>query len=482
MTTAVEPVRTPPELKTPAAPEALPPEALPPEAAPATPVRRALVDPFARAAVATVLVLTLAIYLLATPALAFRWLRQPFLGAFVEQTLVFNNVGATNAQPWPAFAAGVLPGDKLQAINGVTVDSADAIAHVLAQKAPGQSVTLSVLRRGVSQDLTLVQLSSVETSLDVRVPLTGFPVQSFITLFVVPYFVGLIYIMIGLLVYWLRRSEAAGRAFALFCATAAVGLGGLFDLYTSHWFTWAWTLAIPPAGAALMTLGMVFPQETAPVQRRPAMRLLPYVPALALAAYALYTLYLGADAHAYLAAWRYQYAYLGAGIIVFLVFSGYRRFSSTSPIAREQMQVILLGAVAAFGLLLAWAIQPLFVANPPPLNAALDLPLLAVFPAAVAYAILRYRLLDTDFVTSQMLVYTAMAVITLAGYGLILTGATVIFGAAVQASNPVVIGLAIFLLVVGFNPLRDRLQGLVNDTFARGQRAYAERLEALGAP
>ena len=458
MTTAAEPVRPPPEALAPAAPASTPPEA--------APARRALVEPFTRAAVATVLVLTLGIYLLATPALAFRWLRQPFLGAFVEQTLVFNNVGATDAQPWPAFAAGVQPGDLLQAIDGTHVADAATIGALLSLKAPGQSVTLSLLKGA--------------GTVDIVVPLTGFPAQSFITLFVVPYFVGLVYIMIGLLVYWLRRSEPAGRAFALFCATAAVGLGGLFDLYTTHWFTWAWTLAIPTAGAALMALGMVFPQEAAAVQRRPAVRLLPYLPALALAAYALYTLYLGAEAHAYLAAWRYQYAYLGAGIIVFLVMAAYRRLSSTSPIAREQMQVILLGAVAAFGLLLAWAIQPLFVSNPPPLNAALDLPLLAVFPAAVAYAILRYRLLDTDFVTSQMLVYTTMAVLTLAGYGLILTGATVIFGAAVQASNPVVIGVTIFVLVVAFNPLRDRLQSLVNDTFARGQRAYAERLEAFG--
>ncbi len=454
MTTAVEPVRTPPE----AHPQAMP------EAAPA---RRAMVDQFARAAVATVLVLTLVIYLLATPALAFRWLRQPFLGAFVEQTLVFNNVGATDAQPWPAFAAGVQPGDELQAIDGTPVDKGAAMSAVLAQKAPGQSVTLRVLR-------------GVETTVNITVPLTSFPALPFITLFVVPYFVGLIYIVIGLLVYWLRRNEAAGRAFALFCATAAVGLGGLFDLYTTHWFTWAWTLALPTAGAALMTLGMVFPHEVAPVQRRPALRLLPYLPALALATYALYTLYVSANPHEYVAAWRYQYAFLGAAIIVFLVMAAYRRFTSLSPIAREQMQVILLGAVAAFALLLAWAIQPLFVPNPPPLNAALDLPLLALFPAAVAYAILRYRLLDTDFVTSQMLIYTAMAVLTLAGYGLILTGATVIFGAAVQASNPVVIGLVIFLLVVGFNPLRDRLQGLVNNTFYRGQRAYTERLETFG--
>src|SRR5258708_36545335 len=106
MTTVVEPVRTPPELKAPTAPETVPPDA--------APARRVLVDVFARAAVATVLVITLAIYLLGTPALAFRWLRQPFLGAFVEQTLAFNNVGATDAQPWPAFVAAVQPRHLLQ--------------------------------------------------------------------------------------------------------------------------------------------------------------------------------------------------------------------------------------------------------------------------------------------------------------------------------------------------------------------------------
>ena len=457
MTTAVEPVRTPPEPSPLGVPQIMP----------EAPARRALVDQFTRVAVFSVLVLTLIIYLLATPALAFRWLRQPFLGGFVEQTLTFNNVGATGAQPWPVFASGVLPGDRLQAIDGVPVDGADAISQALAQKAPGTSVTLGVLR-------------GTGPSLSIPVLLSAFPLSTFITLFVVPYFVGLVYIIIGLLVYRLRRSEPAGRAFALFCATAAVGLGGLFDLYTTHWFTWAWTLAVPTTGAALMTLGMVFPQDARLVRHRPALRLLPYLPALALAAYALYTLYLGADPREYVLAWRYGYIFLGAGIAVFLVMAGYRRVTSTSPIAREQMQVILLGAVAAFALLLAWAIQPLFVRNPPALNAALALPLLAVFPAAVAYAILRYRLLDTDFVTSQMLVYTIMVVLTLAGYGLVLTGAAVIFGAAVQASNPVVIGLVIFALVVGFNPLRDRLQGAVNDTFFRGQRAYTERLEAFG--
>ena len=53
-----------------------------------------------------------------------------------------------------------------------------------------------------------------------------------------------------------------------------------------------------------MTLGMVFPQES----RRGAAAgaaAAAFLPALALAAYALYTLYRGGDPRAYILAWRY---------------------------------------------------------------------------------------------------------------------------------------------------------------------------------
>ena len=108
------------------------------------------------------------------------------------------------------------------------------------------------------------------------------------------------------------------------------------------------------------------------------------------------------------------------------------------------------------------------------------LPVLVLFPAASAYAILRYRLLETDFFASQCLIYAVIAMITLAGYALILTGATLILGAAVQPTHPLVVGLTIFLLVAVFNPLRDRLQARVNDSFFRGQRGFTQRLETFG--
>ena len=76
-------------------------------------------------------------------------------------------------------------------------------------------------------------------------------------------------------------------------------------------------------------------------QRRPGARLLPFLPALALALYALYTLYgAGVDPRVYILAWRFEYWFLGAGILAFLLAMGYRRMSTRSPIAREQTQVI----------------------------------------------------------------------------------------------------------------------------------------------
>ncbi len=435
----------------------------------AAPERRAFWDRFGRGAVLVVLPLALGLYLIATPLLAFRTLRQPFLGGFVEHTLLFNDYGAAGPNQLPAFAAGAQPGDPLLRVDGARVDSASDIAAVLSRKLVGDSITLTLGPAGAAER-------------DITVPLTVFPAREFMALFAVPYFVGLVYLVIGLVVFWLRRHEVAGRAFVLFCTAAAVGLGGILDLYTTHWFTWAWTLAVPGAGASLMTLSLVFPQEVRFVRRWPGLRVLPFVPWLALAGFALFTLYQPGAVHTsgYIGAWLYCYLYLGAGILAFLLMQAYRRVLSPSPIVRQQSQVILIGAVVAFALLLIWTLQPLFIADTAPLNAARDLPLLVVFPAVVAFAILRYRLLDADYVTSQLLLYAGVAVLALAAYGLILTGFSLLAGAMLPANNPLVVGLTVFLLVAAFNPVRERLQTLINNTFFRGQRAYRQRLEAFG--
>src|SRR4029079_12897068 len=87
------------------------PESTPNTAAPgAAAGGRAFWDQFGRIAVVTVLAVTVAVLVAVTPSLAISWQRQPFLGAFLEQTLILNGAGSTGPAPWPAFAAGARPG------------------------------------------------------------------------------------------------------------------------------------------------------------------------------------------------------------------------------------------------------------------------------------------------------------------------------------------------------------------------------------
>jgi signal transduction histidine kinase len=411
-----------------------------------------------------------AVVYLAALALAMRWQQRPFLGAFVEITRAFND---QKQDEFPAFREGVKAWDRLLALDGVPIRTDADLAAELEKRAPGATVALTVQHREPPR----------ETG-EVRVTLHRFPGDDFFTYFILPYLIGFVYWLIGLWVFRQRRHEAAGRAFAVFCCAAAVTLGGFFDFYTTHALVWLWTLAVPGMGAALINLGLVFPQELGLLQKRPGLRLaLCYLPLAALAAYTFST-YFSPDAWQYLAAWSNQNNFMALGMVFFLGALVYRWRSSASPIVREQSRIILIGAAGAASLILLWVAQQVFSLllnrEPAPLNVAWTLPLSVLFPAAVAYAILRYRLLETDELMRRGLVYAAMSVVALAGYSLMLTGASLLIGESLRFDNPLVLAFAVFLLVALFAPLRDRLQRLVDATFFRGSRAYVQRLEQFG--
>ena len=409
-----------------------------------------------------------AVTYLAALALAVRWQQRPFLGAFVEITRAFND---QQTGKWPAFAEGVKPFDQIITLDGVPIQTDGDLTAELKKRAPGAVVRLTVAHQAGGTD-------------EIQLTLRRFPEGDFFTYFILPYLIGFIYWFIGLWVFRQRRHEAAGRAFALFCCAAAVTLGGLFDFYTTHALVWLWTIAVPGVGATLINLGLVFPQELGLLQKRPALRIaLCYGPLFALAAFTFFT-YASADPWLYLTAWRYQNYLLGLGLLFFLGTLLYRWRLSASPIVREQSRIILIGAVAAGSLILFWVAQQAFSRwlgrEPAPLNVTLTLPLSVLLPAAVAYAILRYRLLETDELVRRALVYAAISVITLVGYSLMLTGASLLVGETLRFNNPLVLALAVFLLVALFAPLRDWLQRLVDTTFFRGSRAYTQRLGQCG--
>lgn len=400
------------------------------------------------------------------PLLAARWIQKPFLGAFLEQTLVFNGVGPQSHTPWAAIDAGLAFPAHLTGIDGVPVHSTRDLNRALAVHQVGDTISIQFELEGQQQP-------------PLSLTLQAFPTRDTIAYFVVPYIIGLVYLGLGLWVFRIRWREAAGRLFAVFCANIALILGGLFDLYTTHVFSWAWTIAISLASASLVTLALVFPQEARPVARYPALRWLAFIPAFGLAGAAEAVLYDIARPTAYAIAWRNEFYYSLAGILAFLGFTLYRSRMAPSPIARGQARIILLGSAVAFGPI-GYFLATSVGGSQVPFNVTLYFPAMIVFPLAVAYAILRYRLLDTDVLIVRSLSYGLLALVAAGFYTLLVYAATWVLGRAVLADSPVILGIFVVVFGLALNPLRRGLQVALDAIFFRGTRAYRERLRRFG--
>lgn len=168
----------------------------------------------------------------AYPILAVRWYSSPFIGALLQPGLLVK--GAKPSQisiEWSAQAQGVASGDRLTGINGATVTSSRELTAKLKEFQPGDLVSL-----------TLANANGKERSIEIK--LTSFPLSDSFTFFYLPFFIGLILLASGVWFFLMRRNSPSGRAFSVFMASVAVCTAGLFDLYTTHAFSWLWYLAV----------------------------------------------------------------------------------------------------------------------------------------------------------------------------------------------------------------------------------------------
>ena len=194
------------------------------------------------------------------PIWAVQWLRQPFIGVFLEPNQVVSQI---EGRGWPAKQAGVQSYDRLYALNGTQIESAQDLGKSL--KSSGfQPVLLSFDRRGGS-------------AYEVTVTPRAFRIGELINWFGVPYLVGLAILLIGLWAYRLGGSQSPARAFLTFAAAVSVTTGAYFDMNTSQHFVLGWAFSVPIAAGALAVLALVFPQQVPFVRKWPILRLLPWL-------------------------------------------------------------------------------------------------------------------------------------------------------------------------------------------------------------
>jgi len=416
-------------------------------------------------AISLAIALAVTVNLLA-PVLAWRWIRYPFLGLFLEQTLIISDV---HSPVWPARQLGLRNADRLLAIDGQWVGTGSEVVAALGQKQLGQIVTLAIEKDPARSSVGVI---------DVQVPLISFPVRDFLVAFWLPYLLGLLYLGLGISVYRVRRNERVGQVFALFTVFFSIFTGSLFDLYGYHLLSYLWTLSIPLIGAALLHLALVFPTETRLIRRYPWLRFVPYGPALLIGLYANTTLYTPRD---YFIPWRWCFAFAGFSALGFIALLLHTRLQTASSIVRQQARILIWGSLVAFLPIVAWSLSNLMGAQIPFSSGvfALVFAALAFFPIMITYAILRYRLLNLDLVLSRTLVYLGLTISVTGAYFLAVSLMGRLFQAA-AADEPVLLALFVLTLIFFLGPVRDRLQRVVDRAFFREIKDYRLLLQDYG--
>jgi hypothetical protein len=180
------------------------------------------------------------------------------------------------------------------------------------------------------------------------------------------------------------------------------------------------------------------------------------------------------------------YALLLAGLLLSGVFAQvhrYRRVSSQRQ--RQQTKWVVFGFAAALagyvGVISLHVVFPTLEPGTPAdlLGIAATVCFMLLIPASMAFAVLRYRLYDIDFIINRTLVYGVLTTALFALYfgGVVVSQKVFVAGAGHESTLAVVAStLAIAAL---FDPLRKRIQAFIDRRFYRRKYGARKALEAF---
>ena len=150
-----------------------------------------------------------------------------------------------------------------------------------------------------------------------------------------------------------------------------------------------------------------------------------------------------------------------------------------SPLVDQQTTVLMLGIGLGLGCWLTFMLAPLVHYYDSPMDPQVGSVLVLLYPLAIGYATVRYRLFDATVVIRRSVVYTMLAGLITGAYALLLAGANALVAQADWTRSPWFSGAFMFGVVLLFNPLREWVRRAVDRTFFRERYDYARTIQAL---
>jgi PAS domain S-box-containing protein len=297
--------------------------------------------------------------------------------------------------------------------------------------------------------------------------------------------IGLIYLAIGIYVLFRRWTAPRATHFYLFCLVSFA----LYALkYTSTFDTLDWTvfwtnvLAESLQPALFLHFALSFPEERLKKFSRRWFLPLIYVPGAVLLGLWIYAINFW-QASALL---KHRLEQVGTAydaifyvLTAVLFLRSYRR--ANTPLLRQQLKWLNRGAWLAVGPFTLYAIFFLSDLRVPSLFEDLAGLSMVILPLTFSWAIVRYRLMDTDLIFKRGVAYTLATGLILGAYSLVIAGAAGL--ARYGLPEPVRYwgeGIAIVLVAAFFEPLKRRIQSWVDRVFDRHRYDYRKALVEFG--
>lgn len=329
---------------------------------------------------------------------AAKWIDKPFAGFLMNQRMV---VGFFKQYYWTGTEAGLRYPDKILKANNKNISSMKDLDEVIANTNIGDPIRYSVEREG--------------KIIGVTIPSMRFSGTDFWMIYG-PYILeGILYLIIGLIVFILKPDTEVSWVYLLGCFIQGASSFTSFDAESTHlmpiWFRLPMDAFLP---AFIIHLSLLFPEKLKLIEKYPTVKVIPYILSTILTTLFL-LLY---PRPSFVLIYKSILFYTNISVLA-LVASILRAYLLKSSIlARQRARVILFGTalalpIPALGLLVAFTGGSLggqkvylsFSSSP-----------IIIFPAAIAYAIAKHNLFDVDVYIKRAVGYGVMTGLVGLGY------------------------------------------------------------------
>ena len=162
------------------------------------------------------------------------------------------------------------------------------------------------------------------------------------------------------------------------------------------------------------------------------------------------------------------------GVVCFASIGILFRAFRTAPTRerRDQVRWVLYGMIVGLGPFIFLYTIPIVAGLRPPLSEETASIFFAFLPLALAFAILKYKLLDITVIINRSVVYSLLTMVTVGVYLASIEGLKALFAAGSGTGRRWIPVGAAFIAALAFAPARSRIQVLVDKAFFRQSYDY----------